>query len=316
MLRRFSAVARTAFVETLAEPVSALLLMSAVLVVHLAPVMQFTLLSEPGRLARDGGFSAILVFGSFLAVSAALRAVGREISSGTAAAALSLPVSRPVFLAGKIAGVVSAFLIFSVATTCATVLSEGSCVKGLADAVAAGDGGAARVSKACLAAGVLSVGAAIAVAAALHRFFNARFAPALFLLLAASQVAALPAMVFSAGVPADTRVFPVAAPIAAYVCVLAVAAATFACRLRPAAAGACTAALFACSAFVSLLPRAAGTVAGAVVPDLRNFWLADALSYTGAVPWGYAASACGGALALSAFWFAAGCIAFANRDLG
>ena len=315
MFRRFSAIAKTTFAETLAEPVSALLLLAAILVVHLAPVMQFTQLSEPGRLARDGGFSAILVFGLFFSVSAALRAVGRELSSGTAAAALARPVPRPLFLAGKTAGVLSALFLFSAATLAATALSEGSCIRGAVDAARRGDFGAARVSGPCLAAGIAAAFAALLAAAALHGFRRARFAPAFFRALAVFQIAAALGMAFSGMAPVDTRIFPVAVPVVAFAAVLAVAAAALACRLRAAAAAAGAAALFAASAFVSLLPRGLSVAAGAAVPDLRNFWLADALSYTGAVPWRYAVSSCGSAAALIAFWFAIGCVLIRSRDV-
>lgn len=316
MFRRFLSIASTAFTEAAAEPVSALVELAAVLMVHLAPAMQYTLLSEPGRMARDGGFSALLVFGAFFSVSAGLRAVGRELSSGTAAAALARPVPRPLFLAGKIAGVLSAFAVFAAATLCATAISQGSCIAGAMEAASRGETGVARVSGQCLAAGVLAVLLALAVSAALHRFRRARFAPALFRSIALFQAVAAAWVLFSGSAPLDLRMAPAALPVAAYVCVLAVAASAMACRFRPAFAAAASAAMAVASAFMSLLPAAMQTALGAFIPDFRNFWLADALAGVSGVPWRYSMAACAAALPLSLVWFAAGCALFRSRDIG
>ncbi len=173
----------------------------------------------------------------------------------------------------------------------------------------------ARISGPCLAAGTLAVFAALVIAALLHRFRNARFASALFRAIALLQIVAALWVLFSGRAPLDTRLFPVALPVAAYVCVLSFAAAAFASRLRPSFAAAFTAALAVLSMFSALLPGTVQTVAGAFAPDFRNFWLADALSYTGSVPWRYSLAACGAAAILSAVWFAVGCLAFRTRDI-
>ena len=315
MFRRFMAVACTAFAEAAAEPVSALLLLSAVMLVHIAPVLQYTLLSEPGRLARDGGFSALLVFGALFAVPAVLRSIGREISSGTAAAALARPVPRPMFLAGKICGALLSLLLFALGVVSAALLSEGSCIAGCAAAAARGEHGTAAVSGACFALGTLPAFAALAAAAAAHRFKSSRFAPVLFTLLALSQPAAAAYAFLSGKAPFDARVIPASIPVLAFVAVMTVSAAALACRFRPAFAGAGTAALASAAMFMQLAPPRIRSVLGFAVPDFGDFWLADALSRAGEVPWSYVLHACGAAAALSAAWFLAGCAFFASRDI-
>jgi biotin transporter BioY len=65
-MRRFLALARTAALESLAEPLTAVLFLSGFAVTHLAPAFHYHQFGESGRLARECGFSALLVFGLLL----------------------------------------------------------------------------------------------------------------------------------------------------------------------------------------------------------------------------------------------------------
>ena len=114
-MRRFLALARTAALESLAEPLTAVLFLSGFAVTHLAPAFHYHQFGESGRLARECGFSALLVFGLVFAPGAARRTIGREIESGTAAAALALAVPRTLFLAARLAGVLASFALFAAA---------------------------------------------------------------------------------------------------------------------------------------------------------------------------------------------------------
>ena len=127
-MRRFLALARTAALESLAEPLTAVLFLSGFAVTHLAPAFHYHQFGESGRLARECGFSALLVFGLVFATGAAIRTIGREIESGTAAAALALAVPRTLFLAARLAGVLATLILFAAAIACATALAHGSSV--------------------------------------------------------------------------------------------------------------------------------------------------------------------------------------------
>ena len=122
-MRRFWALARSAALEALAEPLSAILFLVALLAVHLLPVFHLHQFGEAGRLSRECGFSALLVFGLVFATSAAVHAIGRELESGTAAAALARPVPRSMFFCAKVAGVLAAFALFLLSVAGATLLS-------------------------------------------------------------------------------------------------------------------------------------------------------------------------------------------------
>ena len=151
-MRRFLALARTAALESLAEPLTAVLFLSGFAVTHLAPAFHYHQFGESGRLARECGFSALLVFGLVFATGAAIRTIGREIESGTAAAALALAVPRTLFLAARLAGVLSTLALFAAAIACATALAHGSSV--LAAFARSEHGGSAQAWGPGLAAGV------------------------------------------------------------------------------------------------------------------------------------------------------------------
>ena len=114
-MRRFWALARSAALESLAEPLSAILFLVALLAVHLLPVFHLHQFGEPGRLSRECGFSALLMFGLAFATAAAVHSIGRELESGTAAAALARPVPRALFFCAKVSGVLLAFVLFGYA---------------------------------------------------------------------------------------------------------------------------------------------------------------------------------------------------------
>ena len=118
-MRRFTAIARTAAIETMSQPLSAILFPVAVLAIHLLPAFQYHRFGAAGRLARETGLSALFVFGLFFAVPAVVRVIGRELETGTAAAALALGVSRSLYFMARLTGSLVVFLLFLFAVAAA-----------------------------------------------------------------------------------------------------------------------------------------------------------------------------------------------------
>ncbi len=319
-LRAARALAGAARREATADPASALLMMTAVAAVHLAPAFQFHRLGEPGRLARDGGLSALLVFGGVFAVVSAIRTVGREIQSGVAAAALVRPISRAMFLAAKTIGVVHAFAHFALAVVFAASLSTVSCVIG---SRMEGDDGTACVSAICLLLGFGGEVLAIVGAALAHRFMRRGFPSTCFALIMWSQPIAfglavlLPGHADAAGEMLGGPFLLAAASVFAAVSSFACAAAALSTRLRGAAAPAALALMAAVSLLMPAIVKSfpALVVLRAVIPDFGVFWLADALSHSASMPWTAAALPIAAAFAVSAFWIAAGAAMISNRDV-
>ena len=170
-MRRFTAIARTAAIETMSQPLSAILFPAAALAVHFLPSLQYHRFGEPGRLARETGLSSLFVFGLIFAVPAAVRAIGRELESGTAAAALALGISRSLFFAARLTGVLFVFALFALEMAAASSLSAFSCVK----AAALVGAEPMRVWGPAFAVGTAGAVSAFAAAAMLNRFANMRF---------------------------------------------------------------------------------------------------------------------------------------------
>lgn len=311
-MRRFIALARSATLEALAEPLSAILFLVALSTVHLAPVFHYHQFGEAGRLARECGFSALLVFGLVFATAAAVRAVGGEITAGTAAAALARPVSRSLFFCAKVAGVVAAFLLFLVAVAAATVLATYSSAIGalLADICEAPQ---SRIWTPGLAFGFgLTLGAFI-LAAMLNRFRRSRFCFTACVLMALAQpLALLASLPFGQGGTELTamampwNIVPALGVLACGCCVFIAFAGALSVRLKPAP----TAALVAGAVLISFV-----WPIRALWPEINRFWLVDRLAGGGALPWGEAGAAVAASVCLMAFWLVAGSMLLQRREL-
>ena len=312
-MRRFLALARTAAIESLAEPLTAVLFLSGLATVHLAPVFHYHQFGEAGRLARECGFSALLVFGLIFATAAALHTIGRELESGTAAATLALAVPRSLFFVAKVSGVLAALSLFAVTVACATALSQGN--SAIASLLQAEHGEGAQSWGPGLACGVGFTLGAFALAAAVNRFWRMRFCLSACLLLAAGQpVALLLAWTIGGGLPASfagfgplfARLLPPFAVLLVGCSVFVALAGALATRLKGAPATAIVAAAIVAS-FVRPIRF--------LLPDINHFWLVDRLAGGAALPWSEACPAlCAGTL-LIVLWLLAGALLLSRREI-
>ena len=259
-----------------------LILLAALALAVFAPAFHYHQFGEPTRMARDAGLSALFTCGSVLAVFGTIRAFRREVESGTLEMALAHPVSRGGFFLAKTAGAFVAYLAFAaiVFGTSLTIV-WGADVGGR---LAARTGDLAQVFGPALAAGVSVILLPLVAAAALNRFARFRFvltafacALALALALGGGALALAPRLL--------ARFLPVALLLAFPALVLLAAAAAFSLRFRANAAASAVALVFAAS-----------------LPAVGNYYLSDALSEGGAVPWAYVGLAALAALpAVAAF---------------
>ena len=291
-MRRFLAISRTAAIETMSQPLSAILFPVAMLAVHLLPALQYHRFGAPGRLARETGLSALFVFGLLFAVPAAVRAIGRELETGTAAAALALGVSRALFLSARLAGVLAVFLLFFAGVSASTALSSFSCIK--AASVFTGEG-VTRVWGPAFAAGVSGSLLAFAVAAFLNRFLNRRFCLWTCLLAVGFQ---LPGLALLDSPAPAMAALPAFGALAAACGVYVVMAGALATRLKANGVTACVVAAVA-AGFLSPVKF--------LVPDMRVFWLAEGETA--------AAMPVTAGLCLAVLWLSAGCISLERKEL-
>ena len=292
-MRRWFAIAKATALEIISEPLSFLLMLSALSVAVLAPALHYHQFGEPARMARDAGLSALFTFGTLFAVSGLFRSLRREIETGTAQMAVSHSVSRAVFFTAKFFGAMIAYALFEVIlASVSSAMVYGAVVGG---AIAGQSGDITRLWGPALAAGVGAIILPPIAAAALNRFWRFRFVPWSFALALVASVAA-------AGCFFDFRTTVKLAP--AWLA-LAFPAAVFAAA--------------AASAVIALKPGIAVAVLVAFVlvsiPAVGNYYLADVFSRGGTVEWDYVALAALFALPAVAAFLVAGVYFFERRDI-
>ena len=294
MRESISIVKATAF-EILSEPLSLLVLLAALVLTVLAPAFHYHQFGEATRMARDAGLSSILIGGLVIAVFGTIRAFRREVESGTMAMALAHPVSRAAFFLAKTLGAGAAYLVFaSIVFLTAFVIVDGAAIGGL---IAAKSGDIARLYGPNLAEGVGVIVLPLALGAALNRFGNVRFVLSSFI-LALSLSVAFAALSAIRDVAGFLRLLPVAALITLFTSVLLVASAAFAVRFKANAAA-----------------SSAGLVLAFLLPAVGNYYLADALSRGGSVPWTYVGCAALATLPAVLFFLFLGIHFINGRDI-
>ena len=266
-MRRLIPIVKATAFEILSEPLSLLILLAALVLTVLAPAFHYHQFGEATRMARDAGLSSVFTGGLVIAVFGTIRAFRREVESGTMAMALAHPVSRTEFFLAKMLGAGIAYLVFaSIVFLTALVIVDGAAIGGL---IAARSGDIARLYGPNLAEGVGVIVLPLLAGAALNRFGNVRFVLSAFVLaLSLSVVFAALSVVRDA--TGFLRLLPVAALIVLFTSVPLAAAAAFAVRFKANAA----------ASFV-------GLVLALLLPAVGNYYLADALSKGGSVPWAY-----------------------------
>jgi ABC-type transport system involved in multi-copper enzyme maturation permease subunit len=111
MFQRVYSVAHNAFVETIRQPIYAVILVAtAVLMILNVSLAAFTLEND-NKLLLDLGLSTLLLSGLFLAAFSAAGIVSREIENKTALSVISKPVGRPTFILGKFLGLLAALAV-------------------------------------------------------------------------------------------------------------------------------------------------------------------------------------------------------------
>ena len=300
-MRRFWALARSAALEALAEPLSAILFLVALLTVHLLPVFHLHQFGDPARLPRECGFSALLVFGLVFATSSAVHAIGRELESGTAAAALARPVPRPLFFCAKVFGVLAAFALFLLAVAGATLLSVVTSQMGRAVSH-----GATLTWGPGLAAGVGGTLVAYALAAVGNGVLRTRFCVGACLLMAVAQPVALACVLHANQSPVPWALLPALGTLAVGCAVFVAMAGALAVCLKPAA----VATLLTVAVLLSF-----ARPLRAVMPDINRFWLVDAFAAGGTVRAGDLCAIAGAGALLVAFWLVAGSALLARREI-
>lgn len=111
MFQPFYTVALNTFVETIRQPIYAvILLVTAILLILNVSLAAFTL-DDDDKLLIGLGLSTLLLSGLFLSAFSAAGVLSREIENKTVLTVISKPVGRPIFVLGKFMGLAAALVL-------------------------------------------------------------------------------------------------------------------------------------------------------------------------------------------------------------
>jgi ABC-type transport system involved in multi-copper enzyme maturation permease subunit len=108
LFRKAGAIAVNTFLETVRQPIYGVVLGATLFLMILNVGLAAFTLDDDDKLLAELGLSTLLLSGLFLASFSATSVLTREIENKTVLTVISKPVSRPVFLLGKFAGLVAA----------------------------------------------------------------------------------------------------------------------------------------------------------------------------------------------------------------
>jgi len=116
-------IAKNTFVETLRQPVYAVLIGTALLLFLLSPSLAMYTMDDDNKLLREIGLSTLFLTSLFVAIFSAAGAVAVEMENKTIMTLLTKPVRRPIFIVAKFVGVVGAVAIAHYICTLALLMA-------------------------------------------------------------------------------------------------------------------------------------------------------------------------------------------------
>ncbi len=111
MFQQLLTICRNTFLESIRQPIFVVLLIAFGLLLVLNPAMAANTLDDDNKLMIAMGLSTLFLAGLFLAAFTATGVLASEIDNKTVLTVVSKPVSRPVFVLGKFAGVAAALAV-------------------------------------------------------------------------------------------------------------------------------------------------------------------------------------------------------------
>jgi len=104
-MNKLFTIAKNTFIETLRQPVYAIIIIAALLLLFISPSIAMYTMSDDNKLLRELGLSTLFLASLFIAIFSASGAVAEEIENKTILTVLSKPVQRPIFIIAKFFGV-------------------------------------------------------------------------------------------------------------------------------------------------------------------------------------------------------------------
>ncbi len=116
-------IAKNTFIETLRQPVYAVIIIVALFLFFMSPSLTMYTMSDDNKLLRELGLSTLFLTSLFIAIFSASGAVAEEIENKTITTVLTKPVQRPIFIIAKFLGVAGAVALAHYICTIALIMA-------------------------------------------------------------------------------------------------------------------------------------------------------------------------------------------------
>jgi hypothetical protein len=123
MMHKLITIAKNTFVETLRQPVYAVIIGTALLLFLLSPSLSMYTMDDDNKLLRELGLSTLFLASLFIAIFSASGAVAVELENKTILTVLTKPVQRPIFVIAKFLGVIGAVALAHYVCTIALLMT-------------------------------------------------------------------------------------------------------------------------------------------------------------------------------------------------
>jgi hypothetical protein len=123
MHKKLFTIAKNTFIETLRQPVYAVIIVAALFLFFISPSLSMYTMSDDNKLLREIGLSTLFLASLFIAIFSASGAVAEEIENKTITTILSKPVQRPIFIIAKFFGVAAAVALAHYICTIALLMA-------------------------------------------------------------------------------------------------------------------------------------------------------------------------------------------------
>ncbi len=323
--RQFLTLAQMTAVEAIRQPICLLLAISGIILTGITPLVVIYKFGEDGKLARDSGLAFHLIFGLIIAAYSASTSLAKELRTGTASSILSKPVSRNTLFLAKFTGITSVIILFSITAIAATMLSERIDQKFIFTNTMSGYFTDWHTGILLLAAPFV----ALLLAGIINYITSRPFESFAFMLLVTCVLGAFVISGFFDRIghlapldyQVDWRLLPAGLLITAALIVITAIATTISTRFNTVLTiTSCMAILMIGLVADYVLGHNANSsylISGIykLIPNWQNFWVSDALTGGGHIPWNYVATAFIYAATYTAGVLCLGILSFKHKEV-
>ena len=122
-MNRLLTIAKNTFIETLRQPIYAIIIFAAVCLFFTSPSIAMYTMDDDNKLLREIGLSTLFLTSLFIAIFSSSGAVAEEVRNKTIMTVLTKPIQRPIFIIAKFLGVAAAVILAHYICTVALLMA-------------------------------------------------------------------------------------------------------------------------------------------------------------------------------------------------